>query len=143
MIKLEKCPECGNELTPGSGSVYFIWCRQCGLSFPYSASGVGAITNANKMCEEIRIGKQALALVLEGYSLESLTCSYDPASGCLPAIHAWMTPIPAPPTEQSVLAKVKDFLGHISKYTIASGKCSELVAEIDAVLSKEKEDSDV
>jgi len=148
MIELEKCPKCGSksiELRYASSTKQSMACVKCGLHAPFTAEDkIYATWNA--MCEEIRIGKLAISHKPKGHrfigSSGNNTPNGIPGEGY---INISFEPIPAPPTEQSVLKGYRDETQQRIDNAIESdnqvdfGILTRKLAEIDAVLSKEME----
>ena len=137
MSELSKCPVCGSEATLRVSGIYMSCvdndCEVCGPNNDPTGE------KWNLMCEQIRIGKDVLALVPDDRELSGPP-RYgvgDLSTGI--GIHFGTRPITPPPTKESVLAECKAQLNRFADRTKIARLCDEaeaMIKQIDAVLER-------
>ena len=145
MSELSKCPVCGRKSRMAFDDT-FVACsdNNCYVTGP---RGDPTGEKWNLMCEHVRIGKEALALVPDDFrfvrvngewfvgGLGEASCDNRDFGA---SVYIVIEPITQPPTKESVLTRLGDYLLVASRsgLPIEPKEAASLMEQIDAVLER-------
>jgi len=145
MTKLSECPVCGE---PAEDNETYVICPCCGV---YGPSGDPTGEKWNLMCEQNRIGKEALACVPKDHRLvrvgevvngewfvggQGFASDDNSEFGESGTGYIVIEPITQPPTKESVLGEVSSILKEyvVHNVDIGTREATKIIEQIDAVL---------